>query len=365
MEKNRIALFEFRRLWSLVWMAFVLAGALYAVDEILHMLAGPAPAILATQARVNARKRARMLDAIVSAEERMDQERRSDSPQLPRLCIIIGSSSAKVGLDESVLSGPQKHGFKVVNLSGNALGFQELDHFIKMLSRSALKPDLILAAIHPVFMIEARTVPPSRLAAPDPGRRNLINSLEKSLQSRWAIANLPGMYALFHNQFMEARFALLRCFGEPASALESSAEGTGSGTESLLIGLHAGPELLDLQMRHWEQIGAFDPLQYSSLEEGTKALQSLLRRTAAWVPHTAVLLMPERSDFRRRVPVEATARLVAAVASADASCLVLDLKEAVSDQDFFDYQHVNKIGRKELSRKVGEQIGRLNIDGTH
>jgi hypothetical protein len=348
MESKGPRILDLRRLWPLVWMVLAVLAALLAVDTGLRLLAGPASVRLATELRVSARKRARMQEAVWSARQRLAEKRTRAAPGATTV-LIIGSSSAKFGLDETTLEDSGQKTCTALNLSGNGLGFQELAYLARTMHRAGLQADLLLIAIHPVFLVEAQ----GSAAAP---AHTGPAGLPFFLRDRWAIINLAGLQAALENQMMELRFWIAHLFELPVSALEAPSESDQPGLDYTPSGSRADSRIMKEILEHWERLGAFDADRYADMEQARAEFQTLLRGAHALAPRTLVVLMPEMSGFRERVPGSAATILARSVSASDPAASVLDLRNALPDQDCFDWMHVNALGRVELSRLVASRL---------
>jgi lysophospholipase L1-like esterase len=85
--------------------------------------------------------------------------------------------------------------------------------------------------------------------------------------------------------------------------------------------------------------------------DNTRQIDALRRRGAAVV----CLLMPESSALRAmQPPVIAAAfnRALEAVAESSGPLRVIDLRQAMPEELFVDYGHMNEAGRQALSEKI-------------
>jgi hypothetical protein len=81
-----------------------------------------------------------------------------------------------------------------------------------------------------------------------------------------------------------------------------------------------------------------------------------------------ILLLPERSDLRSRVPAEAMNCLNATLARGfgdDGPPPSIDLRDAITDDQFHDTLHLNQRGRMETSRRLAEQLRRRAVKPDH
>ena len=75
-----------------------------------------------------------------------------------------------------------------------------------------------------------------------------------------------------------------------------------------------------------------------------------------------IVLLPITSDLRGWLPPEANEQMMSLIdeVSVGRAVRVIDLREAMPDDAFADYAHLNPAGREVFSRLLAERLGRSN-----
>jgi hypothetical protein len=121
--------------------------------------------------------------------------------------------------------------------------------------------------------------------------------------------------------------------------------------------LHEGPMrnglFGDVKDKGW-----FDASSYSAQGTTASDLIAIIRQARSHGAQVMIVLLPERSNFRSRIPSEALRCLRETLErgfGADAPP-VLDLRVAVDDHEFHDDLHLNQTGRNQVSLKLAEAL---------
>jgi lysophospholipase L1-like esterase len=96
------------------------------------------------------------------------------------------------------------------------------------------------------------------------------------------------------------------------------------------------------------------PSQFQSIDRQTGALRSMVSRLRAGGADVICVLMPETSRLRALAPpivAEQFDRAIAAV-SADGPLRLIDLRDKIPDDMFWDDAHLNPDGRRLLSSQL-------------
>ena len=111
------------------------------------------------------------------------------------------------------------------------------------------------------------------------------------------------------------------------------------------------------QFSEFAAAGLFDPGRYS--HRGTQieaeAFVRILQRCRRLSLNTRVILLPESASFRDLVPIMATNRLVESAGSIPGVEL-LDGRDLIPPEGFYEHLHLNEYGRTRLTRKLGEDL---------
>jgi hypothetical protein len=121
---------------------------------------------------------------------------------------------------------------------------------------------------------------------------------------------------------------------------------------------HSDAEFLRGQIKGFEELGWLDPKSYDRIgREPAEALASLVDELSARAGAVVIVLMPEHTAFRRRVPDLAVEMLVSALErQGGGSHSVADFRAAIPDAEFTDYCHLNDTGRAHFTAQLARWL---------
>jgi hypothetical protein len=106
--------------------------------------------------------------------------------------------------------------------------------------------------------------------------------------------------------------------------------------------------------------GWFDPQRYLRPNYQADSLAQQIANWRARRSRVSVILLPERTVWRKQIPPEAKSTLLAVLRKkfGDQTPPVIDLRDTMSDEMFIDYAHLNEKGRAGFFSLVGETTPR-------
>ena len=105
--------------------------------------------------------------------------------------------------------------------------------------------------------------------------------------------------------------------------------------------------------------GWYNPASYSTEGSPSRDLAATIQEARSRGIEVVILLLPERSDLRSRVPADAMNCLNETLArgfGGDHFPPIIDLRGAIADGQFHDTLHLNQRGRAETSRRLAEHL---------
>ena len=116
----------------------------------------------------------------------------------------------------------------------------------------------------------------------------------------------------------------------------------------------------NLRIREYGLRGYYDPQAFSRSHEQAASLVKLIERLRARRAMVVIVLMPEHSTLRQRVPPEAMAALLDPLTRrfAEEIPLIIDVRDAIPDSGFNDISHLNDAGRALFTPLLAETIHR-------
>jgi hypothetical protein len=350
-----------RRIKDLIGGVLPIAGLALLVNLAAIAITGQVPEFLRRMEAVNADELTRVAAKIASVEARA---RAADD-----LAIVAGFSTAREGIDPALVEEGVHHRLRVLNLGSSGGSFRELNAYFDSLFRSELRPRLLILAVHPVWLagrvVQAPTAPSPREVMSIAAREGVWTaealSAARALITRWLwpLENQRRINTILRSELLLLRIRLGEAFALSARELFKSSTEDPWKTRIIYTADRASDEFLARQMEYWEAFGWFDANRYSA--SGTEAIElaELLRKARSASARTALVLMPEPSDLRRRVPPDAERSIHQIVSKAGADVAVINLREALPDEFFHDHAHANKAGRECLSAIIADRVSRL------
>ncbi len=255
------------------------------------------------------------------------------------LVVILGLSSASEGIFLQQLSQANGERYRYLGLCGAGRNMQEVALYARPLLQTGLRADLVVLAINPFHLID--------------GSASDLNAAE--MLGFWFWIHRGDVRHTLDLALMEGRTAMSRFFD-----FHFEEDLTDPWREMIRLGLsqtvtEAGQE------RKVEQYGRrryYDPTAYLDSQQQADTLVELIHRFAARQARVLVVLMPEHSALRSRVPPEGIDTLFTVLGGvADGESLrVVDFREGVADTGFADISHMNGKGRSEFNPLLAQVI---------
>ncbi len=264
-----------------------------------------------------------------------------------RFGLLLGQSTMLVGVDAEALEADDGRGLKWVNLSGLGGSTVKIAELADLVFLSGLRPEAVVLGINPYMLVGlnyANLRDTTRTAA-SPIKRWV-----------WTWENRSIFSHLVQVTIFRLRVGLLREFGLGLEALfrpdpEFRTLVPAAGVR------HSAQELenrLDLDRR----LGWLDARHYRPDGPQASALSEMIRGFLERGAEVYVVLMPERSMLRHRIPEVARDAIRAAVrdASPGAPVPLIDLEDRVPDELFFDLDHLLPEGRAICTRMLAQRL---------
>ena len=306
-------------------------------------------------------RQAALAHRIVAVEQLLDGE--GFSAAEARIGVLLGQSTVREGLDETVIGAEVGH--RWLNLGASGGSFLQLRYYCRPLLASRLRPEQVVVGVHVQW-----------LASPDIRAAAERVALDQSILDRlWFWRERNGMRNLAGIRLGAVRRQWLAAWDQPL--VRQIVPGRGVGFEG---DGPAGPDpwaaprkyrtprapghRIDGLLEQMAVYGWFDPAAYDLAGPEARALAGLLEGLGAFAPAVTVVLMPEEAGLRQAVPAAAddVFRAVVdevAVRSRGASWLaVIDHRARMDDVDgvFFDSAHLNEQGRRLYSERLGRDL---------
>jgi hypothetical protein len=282
--------------------------------------------------------------------------------------VLLGSSTLESAVDPGALNG--RDGMRWLGLYAHKLDLSDLDSLSRLLFRSRLMPGVIVLAINTGMFVRSPGPPrlESRPFNPLLIARLLVSGklymaereLESSLSLLFPLRTRVNHWAW--HRVLEARLDMARVMGIPVEALFSPDRDAWSVPDRLDY-LDEAPAKRDYLEREWDAMrgnGWFDPGAYPRDGPNAEALSRLIGRARSAGCKLRVVLMPEVERLRAAIPDEARRLAESATrqAAGELAPAVIDLRDAMPDEDFYDLIHVFPRRREAFTGKFASALRR-------
>lgn len=264
--------------------------------------------------------------------------------------IALGLSSMRDGFDPVQMTLHDAKGRWWTDLAGaggstHDLQFtaQPLLEYLRVHRGDASQVKVVIVGLHAEWLAE--TDPETVL------RRQQWNDPRSELeQALWITRNGRAMGAAVRYWLDRARGSFLTAAGQGPAAIYGREDSHAPIWEKATAPLSAAE--LRMQIEQWSEDGWFEPHRYGSAGPRARVLAQLLVELRDADVDLRVVYMPCHSGWRALTPPEASAQLVAIVASVLPPDRILDLRAALPDDRFADYSHLRAPGRAALTERL-------------
>ena len=279
--------------------------------------------------------------------------RTTPSPDAPPVAgIVLGLSTAREGIDPMALRKRVHSVDLIANFASSGGSFQELLYYSEPIFRSSTKPVFALVGIHPAWLAGRRPAPPPSWHFVQQDKLEIGREIWQSI---WILENRLRIRNATLNMLLEFRYELQGFLGaQPVPAVSLPIIDL-DAVEHLYSGSKAPESFIATQTRAFEQMGWFSAEAYNQPDAEVAALRDLLVRLHGITANTIVVIMPESSSFRSRVPKEAQEIVGRCVAEVPGT-RILDLRNALEEDAFYDLVHPNAEGRSTIIERISAAI---------
>lgn len=282
--------------------------------------------------------------------------------------VILGFSTVREGFSPTFFEPANRGIPRFWNLGTSGGGFQQLHEQVELFCASGLETDVVLLGIHPSYLVGRRTTyssDPTDLgdiweAIRGRNPRNFKHALGHLF---WPCRDRELIHRWIDRLLTQGRMSLLKKAGfqtlfQPASDPFAVQQG---------YPMRRGQEDLNRQMKGWEALGWFDQDVYEENEDQQSYLVDAVCQLQARSKLVGVVMMPETSELRRRVPPIAsqTVRTVLDKHFSDAPVVQIDLRDEFDDGMFADYAHLNARGREAFSARLEHELENVIKQADH
>lgn len=276
------------------------------------------------------------------------------------LCAIIGLSNIREAVSLKGISDEAGLPCRYLGLGGAGVGMPDFSGQARVLLDSELRPDLVLIGIGPHQLVDTRPKPSAiHLSFLDSLRRgDFRNAAIAARNEFWFHARRPDISITVDAALLDARAAMFRSFG--VHLQESGANHRSPWREMIraIFAEHFSEATLKEEEQFFADLGVFDRETYTNSPKASVTLVRLITDFRARGAVVVVVLMPENSRMRKRMPPNIREVVAQPLRQAFGEDMppVLDLRDTVEDEGFVDLTHLNQRGSAKCGRLIGSKI---------
>lgn len=267
------------------------------------------------------------------------------------LVLYTGMSTAIEGIDPGVLSTHSGCNSAVAGLCGTGGSMYALSLLQQSILSSKLRPDLLIICLHPQWLAaQFDRLPPDSLdPAADLRRRDWPAAARTIMWWNWLANNRFYVNQVVFKLLFETRIRL--------GTVGNTIPWTPPDRTGFVATMTA--QRSQAQLIHFGQFGWFDIRHYAREQEAEAAgLRELISRYRARGTEVLVVIMPQGTAYRSRVPAEAKQFLLQYLHSQfhTSPVTVFDFESAIPDGEFADQIHLNQTGRVHFTLQLARAI---------
>lgn len=304
-------------------------------------------------------------DDIVQRIEAAEAAFRSGKLQDGRhLCAVIGLSGMREAADLKLMTAATDERCRFIGLSGAGGALDTLAEQARRLLSGSLRPDVAVVGVGEFLLI--KPVAPKAdgdQSSPwvDAMRRGDIRRVAKMVKDGlWFIERRRDVNGTVEAGLIGVKQEMLRLLGSEREAENNPLLDPWREMLRLEVPEHPSATALRVGIAAYEARGAYDPASFASerVRDQSDALNAVVSGLRARGSEVIVVLLPERSELRARIPDEGVQELLRGLREGFGAGApqVINLRDAVPDSGFTDLTHVNAEGRGIFSRILAARI---------
>lgn len=276
------------------------------------------------------------------------------------LCAIIGLSNVREAISLKVVSDEAGVPCRYLGLGAAGLGMPDLASQARLLLDSELRPDLVLIGIGPHQLVDTRPKPGSLdLSFFEAMRRGDLRNAAIALRNGfWFFARRNDVSITLEKALLDARAVIFRSFGVQLQDPRANQHSPWRDMIRAIFEEHFSEATLREEEQFFQDLGVFDWETYVNSHKAPSLLVRLIQDFRARGSVVVVVLMPENSRLRKRMPpniLDSVTTPLHQAFGADVP-LVLDLRDAIEDSGFVDLTHLNQRGSSRCGFLIGAKI---------
>jgi hypothetical protein len=268
--------------------------------------------------------------------------------------VILGLSSASEGVALTQLADRVNHNTRFLGLSGAGRNMRDVARYAAPLLESDARPELVVFAINLFHLMDP-------LAG--------VQGLARNLQREGTFEDLGGAWLSKRRQDIKYAIdfgidrARIFMFDQFDVRLK---KGSDPWREILRMGLTQTTSEFQWQanVRRYGERGYYDGYAYGRSRQQVGILIDLVSKFVAREAEVVVVLMPEHSRLRARIPDVAMRTLTDPFRRelGEQAPAIIDLRDTIPDSGFLDISHMNNDGRTLFSPQLADAIAQQLVE---
>ncbi len=274
--------------------------------------------------------------AVAAAE----QYRRKEVDESEPLVVVLGLSSASEGISLDTLSEETGGEIRFLGLSGAGRNMEEVSLYAQPLLETGLKPDLVVFAINPFHLIDGYV-------------HDDRSGVE--MYGLWFYHRRRDIRHVVDLGLLDLRSRIFRLFDV---RMEEALPDPWREMVRLNLPATTSERALKRKLEQYGERGYYEPEAYRRSTRQIASLIGLIRQFEQRGAESLIVLMPQHSALRERVPSAGLELLTGGLKRdlGERAPPIVDLADAIGDDEFSDISHLDDRGRITLSRRLAATI---------
>jgi hypothetical protein len=260
--------------------------------------------------------------------------------------LLFGQSTLGAAIEAKMLEEADGLPIRWANLHGWGGSINRTLDLVELALLSGLKPDVVLICVSPYMLIGHDAEKEHRLVADRDNR-----SFKRWI---WTYDNRHFVNHIVRHALLTTRLNLLEVFrfGYLSLYPRDSREHAPKPRQKLEP---LSPAKMARKLEEGRKLGWYDPAGYSVNSSNSRALAEIIRRWRARGAKVAVILLPERSQFRSLFPPEGVQCFdeISRAYFPDDPVPIYNLRDRIPDDMFLDPDHAGVDAMEPISKMVG------------
>lgn len=256
-----------------------------------------------------------------------------------RFGLLIGASTIQRGPLPALVQEETGQPWLLLGVGGGTGGFSKLRRSIHVITDAGLRPDTVVLGVHGIWLA----------SAPDAAEEG-----GGPLDWLWFVRHQRAASNFAYAQMQAAREQLFADLGQGTWAAFTPSARPWSPPPEMPFEAPLPEARLEDHRAKSAKAGRFDAASYDPESHQRAELAALIGELQALSKRVVVVVLPERSAYRSRVPEIATTLVVRTASNLGAE--VLDLRDALPDAQFWDNYHLTMDGRRALSALLASKL---------